>query len=74
MAASTADVSAGFEEDAEHIWIPAVDHPGAHLPRAVSTHPKLGLATVDLSDPRPGFAYSSIAPGKVIIVYATPGP
>jgi hypothetical protein len=73
-AASAADVSAGFEEDAEHIWIPAVDHPGAGLPRAVSDHPKLGLVTVPASDPRPGFAYSSVAPGKVIIVYASPSP
>jgi hypothetical protein len=71
---SLADVSAGFEEDAEHIWIPAVDHPGAGLPRAVSNHPRVGLVTAPASDPRPGFAYSSVAPGKVIIVYASPAP
>lgn len=73
-ASSPADVSAGFEEDAEHIWIPAVDNPGANLPRALSQHPKVGLVVVPLSDPRPGFPYSSIAPAKVIIVHATPAP
>lgn len=71
---SPSDVSAGFEEDAEHIWIPAADHPDAHLPHGVSVHPKLWVVNAPISDPRPGFAYSSIASGKLIIVDATPVP
>ena len=72
--ASPADVAAGVEEDEEHVWIPAADQPAANLPRAVSAHPKIGLVTVGPSDPRPGIAYSSVAPGKVVLVYATPRP
>lgn len=74
MAASPADVSGGWEEDAKYLWVPAADHPGEHLPQDVSPNPTIRLVTVDLSDPRPGFAYSSIASGKVIIVHVAPGP
>jgi hypothetical protein len=65
--ASVDDVGAGFEETAVRIWIPAMDAPGAGLPRAVRDHPRWVLVTAAPDDPRPGVAYNSISPGKVVI-------
>jgi hypothetical protein len=66
--APPAEVSAGFEEEALHVWIPAVDNPGAGLPQHVSARPRLVLVSTGPDDPRPGFSYSSISPGKIVIV------
>jgi hypothetical protein len=71
--AQPSEVQAGFEETALHIWIPAVENPGAGLPQQVSSHPRLALISAGPDDPRPGFSYSSIAPGKIVIVVLPAG-
>jgi hypothetical protein len=65
-------VDAGFEENAEHVWIPAVDQPGSGRPSAVDGSPELTLLTVGSGDPRPGASYSSLASGRVVVVRHRP--
>lgn len=67
-------VDAGFEENAENVWIPAVDNPGANLPHAIVNNPSLRLITTKKSDPRPGSTYDSISPGKVVVVHSNASP
>jgi hypothetical protein len=61
-------VSAGFETDAENVWIPAVDDPTAELPGTVDAQPKLTLVFADPTDPRPGVSYQSLAAGRIVII------
>ncbi len=60
-------VYAGFEESALHVWIPWVEHPGQNLPTQVVAHPRLQLVFAPPGDPRPGFSYNSLAPGRIVV-------
>ena len=61
-------VEAGFEEDAENIWLPADVDPTGTLPRYVVAEPKFELLFAGPDDPRAGVGYSSFgASGKVVI-------
>lgn len=61
-------VEAGFEEDAENIWLPADADPTGRLPRHVVADPKFELLFAGPDDPRLGVGYSSLgAPGKIVI-------
>lgn len=61
-------VEAGFEEDAENIWLPANVDPTGTLPRGVVRNPKFALEFAAAGDPRPGVGYSSLAAsGKIVI-------
>ena len=66
------NVEAGFEQDAENVWLPAADNPNQGLPLLVHDPPQLKLAFGNTNDKRPGFTYNSAAPGKVIIEPGTP--
>jgi 4-amino-4-deoxy-L-arabinose transferase-like glycosyltransferase len=61
-------VYAGFEESALHLWIPWVDQPGQNLPTQVVAHPRLHLEFAPPGDPRPGFSYNSLAPGRIVVI------
>ncbi len=60
-------VLAGFEEIAIHVWIPAMDDSTGTKPRSIVSRPRLELVSVGPDDPRPGFSYTSIAPGKIVV-------
>jgi hypothetical protein len=61
-------VEAGFEEDAENIWLPADADPTGTLPRHVVADPKFELLFAGPDDPRAGVVYSSLgASGKIVI-------
>ena len=66
-------VLAGFEEIATNVWIPAMDDPTGTKPRSIVSRPRLALISTGPDDPRPGFSYSSIAPGKIVIVVLPAG-
>lgn len=72
-------VNAGYEANGVYGEIPAYDKSGAMLSSLANAssydfsldgprYPLLRLLVVPASDPRPGFAYWSVAPGKVIVV------
>jgi hypothetical protein len=61
-------VDAGKEENDAHVYIPAIDDPAQQLPGVIDNPPALKLAWAPAGDPRPGATYSSLAPGRVIIV------
>ncbi len=72
-------VHAGYEANGVYGEIPAYNRSGVTLSGLAKAHaydfslegprdPLLRLLVVPAADPRPGFAYASIAPGKVIIV------
>ncbi len=62
------EVQAGYEETAEHVWVPAADDPS--LPRDLVNNPRIYLVFTGPNDPRPGASYSSLSPGRIIIVRA----
>jgi hypothetical protein len=62
------EVQAGYEEVAQHVWIPAADDPT--LPRDVDQRPMIYLVFANSDDRRPGASYSSLAPGRIIVVRA----
>jgi hypothetical protein len=60
-------VGAGFEEEAEHIWLPADEDPTGKLPRVLVANPQLELVFAGPNDPRPGASYSSLGSGRIVI-------
>jgi hypothetical protein len=62
------EVQAGYEEVAQHIWVPAADDPT--LPHDVDKNPRIYLVFAGPNDPRPGVSYSSLAPGRVVLLKA----
>lgn len=68
------EVNAGFEEAAQHIYIPLIENPGKGLPLDVSTHPRVRLYLASPNDPRPGYGYGSIVAGKVVLDFNDPYP
>jgi hypothetical protein len=61
-------VEAGFEEDAERIWLPADTDPTGTLPRQVAPDPEFELLFARPDDTRPGVGYSSLgASGKIVV-------
>jgi hypothetical protein len=67
-------VDAGYEEAAQHVWIPAAEDPTHTAPTDVSQHPDALVIFTTRSDRRPGFDYSSLVPGRVVVVYLHPPP
>jgi len=68
------EVNAGFEETAQHVWIPLLENPGRNLPRDLSRHPRAVLLVAAANDPRPGYRYSSLVPGKIVLQVLDPYP
>ncbi len=62
------EVDAGYEETAQKIWVPAANDP--KLPSDVDKNPMIFLAFAGPDDPRPGVSYSSLAPGRIVILRA----
>ncbi len=69
-------VFSGYEPYAVDVVLPEYERTG-RLPSfadrrsaslEIPPHPRLALVITDAGDPRPGFPYSSLAPGKVVIV------
>jgi hypothetical protein len=66
------EVDAGYEAMATYVAIPAVERTG-QIPSAMNPsnlkplHPRLQLVFAGPDDTRPGVAYSSVAPGKIVI-------
>lgn len=65
-------VDAGLEENVVHIGFPALEDTTGTLPRNLQKQPKVWLVFAPTDDPRPGFAYQSIAPGKIVIEVLNP--
>jgi hypothetical protein len=61
------EVAGGFEEESQHVWIPAMAYPPGTLPGAVSSCPKAYLAWAKPGDPRPGASYQSLFPGRIVV-------
>jgi hypothetical protein len=61
-------VRAGFEEEANSVYIPATDDPTRTLPGAVDVCPKAYLQWTSQSDPRPGANFNSLFPGRIVVV------
>jgi hypothetical protein len=61
-------VEAGAEIDADHVYVPAADHPAEHRKATIDNPARLELRFAAVDDPRPGVAYTSWAPGKIVIV------
>jgi carbamoylphosphate synthase small subunit len=65
-------VDAGYEANAIYLVIPAVARTG-QVPAGVDPsdlhllHPSLVLTFAGPGDPRPGAAYQSLAPGRIVI-------
>lgn len=79
--ASPTEVFAGYEADAVYADVPNFDRTGRTLSNEADTtrrdfdtqgpeHPRLIVEVVSPSDPRPGYSYWSLAPGKLIVVQA----
>jgi hypothetical protein len=62
------EVEGGYEETAQNVWVPAANDPT--LPRDVDKHPMIYLIFAGPDDPRPGVSYSSLAPGRIILIRA----
>jgi hypothetical protein len=80
-ATSPAGVYAGYEAYAVYYEIPRWDRTGtvpgpinnSTLPSfAGPSNPSLVLAFAPASDPRPGFRYNSLAPGKILVLPGNP--
>ena len=61
-------VAAGFEEEANYVWLPAAAAPFGALPRHVVDCPRAALVWALAGDPRPGANYSSVQPGRIVVV------
>jgi hypothetical protein len=61
-------VEAGFEIDASHVFVPAIEHPGEGLQGNIDNPARLELQFAGVDDPRPGVTYDSSASGKIVIV------
>lgn len=59
-------VAAGWEAEAEYVWIPARDD--YSLPPVVDARPRYKLIFVPLNDPRGGVPYFSLASGRLLLV------
>jgi hypothetical protein len=69
------DVNAGWEEYAVHVRLPSMEDPTGSLPSQLRDHTSVSLVFAGADDPRPGFAYKSVASGKIVIeVNSTPTP
>jgi hypothetical protein len=60
------DVEAGFEENEVHVQLPSTDS-GGRLPAEVSKRPKVLVVFASPGDPRPGYEYRSLVPGKIVL-------
>lgn len=67
-------VEAGYEEAAQHVWIPAAEDPTHSLPSDISPDPAAVVIFTTRQDRRTGFDYSSLAPGRVVVVFRRPPP
>lgn len=61
-------VEAGAEIDADHVYVPAVEHPGSGLKGTVDSPALLDLQFAAVDDPRPGVTYGTWTRGKIVIV------
>ncbi|GEM_PF-3300773 len=67
--AGAAGVDAGYEANGSDVAIPRYGQTGELVdPVHLGLHPPLGLRFAPPGDPRPGAGYSSLAPGKIVIV------
>jgi hypothetical protein len=66
--APASEVDAGYEKTAENIWVPAAND--RTLPQAVDKIPVIYLVFAGPDDSRPGVSYSSLAPGRIVILRA----
>jgi len=62
-------VMAGFEANGVYVSLPDYERTGHYDRFAVTgpAHPAITLMFAPASDPRPGVAYWSIAPGRIIL-------
>jgi hypothetical protein len=63
---AASDVEAGFEENEVHVQLPSTES-GGRLPAEVSKRPKVLVVFASPGDPRPGYEYRSLAPGKIVL-------